>query len=223
MHWVDRGPEPPELADIRYSYTPRWVQYYQDRIGSKPTDSHWRKFIDDLDQVFYGLCAYCEETCRGEVDHFQPKSRFPDLVYEWTNWLFTCHDCNHSKLEKSPIGGYVDPCAESSSDRPEQYFTFDTITGEMLPRKELTASQREKAISVIKDLGLNNRHHLKSRCFRLWLLSVQEQPPSEAIPNELKWFFSNVEEARASLASRSSSLSSITRCWLSARGYTPAN
>lgn len=40
-----------------------------------PTD------LKDVRTVFFGLCAYCEELCKDEVEHFRPKSRFPERVY----------------------------------------------------------------------------------------------------------------------------------------------
>ena len=215
MHWVDRGPAPEELAGIHASNTARWVQYYENQSGTKPTDSYWRRFRSDLDRVFSSICAYCEEFCRGEVDHFRPKSRYPGLVYEWSNWLFVCHDCNHAKLEKWPPGGYVDPCAKSEQARPERWFTFDLLTGELIPREDLTAYRRIKAQKMVTDLDLNGRHHLKERAVRLLLLSALENPSINEIPDELKEFFSNVEEARSTLASRNTGLSSITRFWLS--------
>ena len=174
MHWVDRGPEPGSLEPIRSAYTLKWVQYYRDGVGTKPTDSRWRKFHADLRQVFHGFCAYCEELGKGEVDHFRPKSKFPDLVYHWSNWLFTCHDCNNAKGEKWPIGGYIDPCAKSVSDHPEYYFTFDTLTGEILPMKGLSSTRRQKAQEMIEDLQLNRGHHLRERQGQLKMLSALE-------------------------------------------------
>ena len=123
MHWVDRGPEPASLSQVRERYTPRWIAYYRDDVGARPTDSYWRDFHDDLSQVFFNLCAYCEEICRGEVDHFRPKSRFPEQVYQWSNWVLACHDCNLWKSDKWPTGGYVDPCAKTAAARPETSLT----------------------------------------------------------------------------------------------------
>ena len=61
MHWVDRSAEPAGLEPIRTQRTPRWVEHYENGIGSKPSDSRWREFHDDLDRPFHGLCGYCEE------------------------------------------------------------------------------------------------------------------------------------------------------------------
>ena len=44
MHWVDRGPEPQNLEQIRVTWTPGWVEHYTHKAGSPPRDSHWLKF-----------------------------------------------------------------------------------------------------------------------------------------------------------------------------------
>ena len=52
MHAIDRGPEPKKLSEIRLRFGPRWVRYYRSGVGQKPTDSHWRKFADELGARF---------------------------------------------------------------------------------------------------------------------------------------------------------------------------
>ena len=150
MHWVDRGPEPAGLKKIRSVHTPPWVRYYKTKVGRKPTDSYWLRYRADIESVFQGLCAYCEVRDGREVDHFRPKSKFPHMVYSWSNWLLACHGCNHSKGSKWPVGGYVDPCTSSKLDSPEQYFIFDTKTGSILPNGSLTTRKRQKAQRTIK-------------------------------------------------------------------------
>ena len=213
MHWVDRGPEPAGLGQTRSVYTPRWVQYYTARVGKKPTDSYWLNFRDELDSVFKGLCAYCEEFAKGEVDHFKPKSRFPDLVYYWTNWLFVCHECNHSKLDKWPADGYVDPCAIADSERPERYFFFNTKTGHITPKRNLPPKSFLKAQETIEDLGLNDMHHLRIRVALLELLPAR-------IPINPGCLTSNFNQDVLRFASRDRPLSSLRRAWLSEHGYS---
>ena len=212
MHWVDRGPEPDGLGEIRTDHTPRWIQYYTEGIGSRPTDSHWRRFHDDLKCVFGGLCAYCEEITKGEVDHFRPKSQFPDLVYSWSNWLFSCHECNHAKSSAWPAGGYVDPCAMSGPDRAECHFHFDTQTGLILPSSSLSPSRLQKARRTIADLGLNEWHHLKKRVQLLELLSA-------IMPGDPNGLTACTREILVHFASRRMELSSLVRTWLSEHGY----
>ena len=172
MHTVDRGPEPSGLGSVRRRYTPRWVRHYRDGQGTKPSDSKWRDFHTNVSGAFLNLCGYCEEMCKGEVDHFRPKSKFPERVYKWDNWVLACHTCNHKKTDHWPSRGYVDPCAKSQRACPESYFDFDTKTGEILPKSGLAAARRRRANRMIEDLGLNAYNHLKHRV--QWLRFVSE-------------------------------------------------
>ena len=213
MHWVDRGPEPGGLEEIRERYTPRWIQFYKNEVGTKPTDSRWRDFHDELQRRFGSLCGYCESSCKGEVDHFRPKSRFPESVYEWSNWIFVCRDCNQAKGDKWPVGGYVNPCSVSESSRPETYFTFDTKTGEIVPIAELDDSRFYKAQGMIDDLRLNGRHHLEKRVALLYVMT-------ETIPDDPREETSVSGRLRRFWTSHTSELSSIARAWLAERGYS---
>ena len=161
MHRVDRGPEPAGLAAVREAETPKWVKYYAG--GRKKPKGKWTQFQPELAERFHGNCGYCEAGCRGEVDHFRPKSGFPERVYNWNNWVLACHDCNWLKGSQWPRDGYVDPCARRKSDRPEEYFTYDTVTCQIVPRRGLTALRKRRAQTMIDDLGLNRHHHLSRR------------------------------------------------------------
>ena len=212
MHHVARGPEPVDLGPIRAQYTQRWIRFYRDGLGKKPRDSRWRLFAELLENLFGGLCAYCEERCKGEVEHFLPKSLYPHLVYYWSNWLFSCHDCNNSKGKKWPELGYVDPCAFSKGSRPEVFFSFDTTTGEVLPRDGLSPLQHQKAENTIYDLGLNDRHHLKKR--KEWVGMVSglfQSGPGKLTETE--------ERQRKHFSSYAAPFSSIVKTWLSENGY----
>ena len=98
-----------------------------------------------------------------------------------------CHDCNQAKVDKWPVVGYVDPCTELASERPETYFTFDTKTGEVLPFEDLDQSRFDKAQGMIDDLRLNGRHHLKDRLFWLWMVSraVPDDSSEETLDTEV--------------------------------------
>ena len=213
MHWVDRGPEPSRLESVRDRYTSRWIDFYENEVGNKPTDSRWRDFREELGQLFLLQCGYCESFCRGEVDHFRPKVRFPQLVYEWPNWVFACSACNQAKSDKWPAEGYVDPCAASESCSPENYFTFDTETGEIVPLHDLDQARYEKAIAMIDDLNLNGEEHMKRRDRLLKALAaIMPADPSDETPTIDRW--------RRIISSRESDSSSLARVWLIERGYS---
>ena len=171
MHWIERRPEPAKLKPIREHYTQPWIEFYRDSLGKKPSDARWREFREDLIEEFHGICAYCEEIDRGEVDHFRPKKLYPALVYEWLNWLFACRACNQTKSEKWPTQGYIDPCDEGQRPLEDRYFGFDFLTGHVTPSQFLQDGEADKAQKLIDDLGLNILHHLKRR--RLWIEALE--------------------------------------------------
>lgn len=211
MHFVERGPEPDGLKAYRDRYTAKWEKYYPGRTGTKPSDAYWREFAGDLGEAFFGLCGYCEADCKGEVDHFRPKSRFPSRVYQWSNWVFSCHDCNHSKGGEWPKTGYVDPCARTRPLRPEEFFDFDLKTGEILPKRGLTPPRRQKAQTMLIDLKLNAFHHLKRRL--RWIRVVAAVLAGDN-PND-----PGHKDFVQSVSARDYPLSSIARTFLTEEGY----
>ncbi|GAB2698715.1 hypothetical protein GCM10011495_32760 [Hymenobacter frigidus] len=54
-----------------------------------------------------GKCAYCESKVThvypGDIEHIIPKSKFPDLAFDWENLTFSCSICNNLKSD------YYDP------------------------------------------------------------------------------------------------------------------
>ena len=143
------------------------------------------------------------------MDHFRPKSVFPELTYEWDNWLLACTPCNRAKGDKWPSAGYVNPCADSPPDHPESYFTYDTVTGEIIPRAGLSSPMRECANRMIADLKLNDHHHLKSRLRRILIVRyVFNYVPGNEVADVIEL-----------LTSRETELSSIARALLTELGY----
>ncbi len=187
MRWIDRGPEPDGVAGYAQQFTQGWVDYFQNRVGERPTDHYWGEFRSALGSWSNNICWYCERQCDGEgeldptVDNFRPRSRFPELVYAWSNWIFSCYRCNYAKLDKWPETGYVDPCAEDPSERPEQYFDYNVVTGEIIPREGLSETARRKALNTIDDLDLNNLGLLEARLERTkeFYELLQKTPASE--------------------------------------------
>jgi len=212
MHWVDRGPEPAGLDTVREEHTPSWIEHYREDVGPVPTDDKWGDFRDDIVESFRGLCAYCEVTARGEVDHFRPKSKFPELVYAWSNLVFACHDCNMLKRNKWPGRGYVDPCAKTQPARPEIFFNFDLLTGEILVKSGLSPIRHSKAADMIKDLRLNEFHHLRTRT--TWIRVIGESMPPADGPNP------SPEDFIALVTDRGTQFSSIARQFAIELGYT---
>ena len=72
-----------------------------------------------------GKCMYCESKMEpisyAHVEHIKPKSKFPELEFEWTNLGFSCQICNTNKGSKyDETLHFVNPYDEV----PEVYLVF---------------------------------------------------------------------------------------------------
>lgn len=172
MRWIDRGPAPKRVADYARKHTQGWVKHYEDG-EPRPPRAFWGRFRPELGKRSGGMCWYCERRCESAtevggraatLDHFKPISRFPNLSYDWSNWVFSCRRCNRdNKGNKWPDNDYVDPAATDVRKRPERYFAYDIMTHEIVPKDGLSENELRRAWDTINDLGLNEIDVLSSR------------------------------------------------------------
>jgi uncharacterized protein (TIGR02646 family) len=87
----------------------------------------YRVFREPVREDFRKTCAYClleEMWAAGpenfELDHFRPKSVFPQLTMSYYNLYWSCHVCNRQKHDAWPSKearaqgiSFVDLCASS--------------------------------------------------------------------------------------------------------------
>ena len=192
MHWIDRGPEPATVAGYAHQFTAGWVECFQNQVGGRPTDSYWQDYRADLGARSNNICWYCERQCNTEtyvvvllptVDHFRPISKFPQLAYEWSNWVFSCDRCNKNKGDRWPETGYVDPCAVAVAERPEKYFELDLDGSDIVAKKGLSRADQLKALNTITHLQLNNVLLKKARQkkFDQFLKEIKARRPDEKV------------------------------------------
>lgn len=96
------------------------------RRENPPVQSNYREYKPFLRLDFRARCAYCERTEEYlggeegfEVEHFKPKSKFPDLTCSYENLYYACRGCNGHKWETWPSEDqiargqrFADPCME---------------------------------------------------------------------------------------------------------------
>jgi hypothetical protein len=95
------------------------------RRHKPPVFSEHGRYKEYLRDEFVFRCVYClvREKWKGShwsfaVEHFRPKSRFPDDRVRYRNLLYACEHCNHFKgetviedllhPEDSPLGEHLD-------------------------------------------------------------------------------------------------------------------
>lgn len=87
--------------------------------GATKLPNYWKNTATDLYTAYKGICA---STCMyfvapGSVDHFVPKSRRPDLAYEWSNYRLALPQVNSYKGDSVDV---LDPFVV-----PEGWFILD--------------------------------------------------------------------------------------------------
>jgi uncharacterized protein (TIGR02646 family) len=127
-------------------------------------------------------CAYCQHSTADEIDHVRPKDLYPEQVFAWPNYVYSCGICNGVKgaqwavfakdgsavdltrparsPPRRPAPGaplFIDPRAQD----PEPFLALDLVdTFLILPRRGLSRRDRRRAEYTIAILGLAAREDL---------------------------------------------------------------
>ncbi|MEB3192199.1 MAG: hypothetical protein VKL42_17805 [Snowella sp.] len=156
---------------------------YESRTGTVT----FKKIRATLETMCSGnrRCCYCEDSCADEVEHIRPKSLYPELVFVWENYLYSCGLCNLKKNDNYAviISNKIRPIARKKNDlivpppvgksvfinpRIENPLDFleldlgDDLDGTFLfqPRHGLNELDIKRAEYTIEILGLNDRGYL---------------------------------------------------------------
>ena len=84
-----------------------------------------------LHKMQYRKCCYCErlldsEGSNQQIEHFWPKTIYPEKQYQWDNLLLACGRCNRKKHNKFPTN-YGNPVLIDPADDnidPEDHIKF---------------------------------------------------------------------------------------------------
>jgi len=112
-----------------------------------------RKIIEDaVNQIAFGKCCYSEvllneEGKYMEIDHFYPKSIFPEKVVEWGNLLPSNKKCNISKGNHNSL---LEPIINPIFDNPKEHLYISAYR--FFPKTSIG----KRTIEV---LALNDREH----------------------------------------------------------------
>lgn len=131
-----------------------------DRFLADKTSRVWNhpQIKATLMEMSYGKCAFSEvklgeEGKYMEVEHFYPKSLYPEKVVEWGNLLPILNWCNMKKRNLDPKHT---PLVNPVYDNPKDYFYIEN--GRLAPR----GNGNKKAINTLETYDLNNPQQLRS-------------------------------------------------------------
>jgi uncharacterized protein (TIGR02646 family) len=182
---LNRLPEPPILV----SQGGHWLTSLQNSIlkyGSYKlipekerealiVNYRHKQIQDTLSRSSYGKCSFCEcHPAEGgylQVEHFHPKSIYPDMTFDWKNLLPACGPCNTSKSSHDTA---IEPLINPYEVDPAEYFDFEGIS--VIAK---TGSNYDVSIRTIEVFSLEG--------IRLW-------KPRAEILISLKGFAQAIEE-----------------------------
>ena len=103
-------------------------------------------------------CMYCVDSHGADIDHFRPKTHYPEYAFQWPNLLLCCSECGRFKGSQFPLHQgeplLIDPCIED----PWQHIDFDPDTGNLTARFDIQANNwSEKGSKTVEVLKLDKR------------------------------------------------------------------
>jgi len=119
----------------------------------------WNRAAKELHAAYSGICAYTSMYLpeQGSVDHFQPKSNYPHLAYEWANFRLASGRVNNSKGNQLNI---IDPFQVEN-----EWFYMDIPACLLKPNPTLEKSLRNRISGTINSLRLNHDdNYVQERC-----------------------------------------------------------
>jgi uncharacterized protein (TIGR02646 family) len=113
---------------------------------------HWRNCLPELYDSYGGLCSFMAiriERVTGSrtVDHFKPRSKYPELAYEWSNFRLVCGLLNGRKGAHEDV---LDPF-----ELTRNVFGLNPLNGEIFIRQDCPPKLRGKAQTTLARLRLD--------------------------------------------------------------------
>jgi len=158
---VNLQPEPPQFETRVRSRGLRFLGQ-----NPRPTQKQWRdhaywkEVSFDLHATYGGICAYsCHwiafDTGWKTTEHFRPKTDYPQLAYEWSNYRLVAGVLNGKKSNQEVLDPF---------DIEDGWFTLKFPSLLVIPSRNLEPAIEQKVTTTIRILGLNDEHTcIKSR------------------------------------------------------------
>jgi uncharacterized protein (TIGR02646 family) len=151
MITVTRPPLPEVLKQHQSEWTKELMNLVKkyggyDKIPDGEKQTAVNKYRHDdikraIQKMFHGKCVFCESIVDASgdihIEHFYPKSLYPECTFEWENLFPACKKCNN------PKGDYdtdTYPIVNPERDDPEKCFVYRDVR--IHPAPDLKKGQR---------------------------------------------------------------------------------
>lgn len=202
MIFVNRTTKPQILEDNAFT----WTQDYLDaraEVNANPSDANKKiaaniekrynqtQVKDALKTMFSHKCAFCESKIThvdyGQIEHFKPKSLYPDLCFEWNNFLLSCSICNgkSNKGDKFPLVADGGPFINPTTENPDDFFRFEY---DDVLKKFILFPKNQRAKTMLSIIKLNREDLAEYRTNQLFKIIFIIEKILEKDPNLLQEF-----------------------------------
>lgn len=152
----------------------------KDSWRSKQSPS-WDEIRSTLRDMCSGLerCMYCENSEATDIEHFHPKSNYPERTYNWDNYLLACSSCNSNhKRDEFPVEDGRPLLIDPTKQDPAEYLEFSPSTGQWQARRGC----REGSESV-RVFGLGRHAQARRNAWELFELIIRMYRKERAADN----------------------------------------
>ena len=152
---VSRSPTPESYSN----------ELWKRKANSKPRTRAFEDVRKSLNIMAGGRkrCMYCEDSLGTDIDHFRPKSLYPDRSFDWNNYLLACSHCNsNEKRAQFPVDGFGAPeLIDPSVEDPFAHLAF-------IPETGLLSAVTPRGAATERIFGLNRREELTTGRADTW-------------------------------------------------------
>jgi 5-methylcytosine-specific restriction endonuclease McrA len=114
MIFVERSEEPASLKANKIIWLENYLLAIENYEANPTNFNKKQKLLTEnkyrqqdiktsLKTMFEGKCAYCEShlahVSYGHIEHFKPKSSYPEDCFNWQNLLLGCEICNGTQYK----------------------------------------------------------------------------------------------------------------------------
>jgi uncharacterized protein (TIGR02646 family) len=164
---LDRLPEPECLA----ANAAQWTKDYTASRQQNPkhpfkwrSQNCYQETRKHLLAMTQGRCAFCDgglgAESRETVEHFRPKSQFPEFAYAWSN-LFPCCDMCQSQKKEQFSEDLLKP--DEDDFVFSHFFIVNYKSGELEVSPQADLKARSRAEITLQLYGLNLAARTKAR------------------------------------------------------------
>jgi uncharacterized protein (TIGR02646 family) len=139
-------------------------------------------------------CMYCEDSHGTDIEHFRPKTPYPEHMFDWSNLLLTCTECNRFKGDRFPLSNGVPLLIDPTAEDPWAHLDFNPETGNLTARYEKAQNGfSPKGEATVATLHLDRREALGAayqKTFRrlktLVMRAFNGETPFDTLPDLLR-------------------------------------